>query len=431
MQDKTKARRYDQPLPVREAAMKVADVDVKKLHEDPKNARRHPDNNLAAITDSLKRFGAQKPVVARPDGTVVAGNGTLRAAIKLGWKKVPVVYTRLPDGEAAAYGLADNQTALLAEWDDEALAALLRDLKGNDVTLEGLGWESAELDDLVGVESSVGLMDPDDIPAQPPSVTKPGDVWTCGEHTVVCGDARERHAYPAKSPALVIADPPYAVGIGKKNADLNAIGRSNRVDTPMAGDQGTADQAAEALWGPALKTIHAMVADGVSLYWFAPQGGDQMMMMMMMIKANFHPSMHQLIWRKNSPTFSMGRIDYQYSHEPILFTWKGTGHRFFGESQTSVIDCDRPSRSESHPTMKPTALITRFIENSSKRGETVLDPFLGSGTTLIACEQTGRICHGIEIDSHYVDVSINRWEQFTGKKAVRIDRGSSVAPEAS
>jgi len=143
-----------------------------------------------------------------------------------------------------------------------------------------------------------------------------------------------------------------------------------------------------------------------------------MMMMMMMIKAAWNPTLHQLIWKKNNHV--LGRVDYAYIHEPILYTWKESGHHFYGDFQTSVLEFPRPQSSKLHPTMKPIALLSKLITNSSKSEDMVIDLFLGSGSTLIAAEKTGRICYGMELDTKYIDVIIKRWEDYTGKKAIKL-----------
>jgi DNA modification methylase len=246
---------------------------------------------------------------------------------------------------------------------------------------------------------------------------KPGQLWELGEHRLICGDCTDS-AVVARVMAdecadLVLTDPPYSVNYGEKNRALNSIGRSNRIESDIEGDDLSTEETAERIWSPAFENAYNVSRNGTVIYCFAPQGGDQMMMMMMM-KAKWNDRLHQLIWRKNAPTFSMGRLDYQYQHEPILYSWRGTNHGFYGKSARSVIDCDRPSASKLHPTMKPVALFETLLKNSSREGSVVYEPFNGSGTTLIACENLRRKCRAIELDPKYVAVTLERFHDHTG-----------------
>jgi DNA modification methylase len=252
-------------------------------------------------------------------------------------------------------------------------------------------------------------------------ITKLGDLWILGEHRVLCGDSTKAEAVArlmaAKLASLVVTDPPYGVSYADKNAFLNAIDKGNRVQTPIENDH-LDKKDSQQLWKDAFTHMNAAMHPGASVYCFMPQGGDQMMMMMMMmmIGAGIEPR-HELIWLKNNHV--LGRTDYAYKHEPILYAWKAGGHKFYGGFQTSVLEFDRPNASKLHPTMKPVELISRLIENSSLRGDLLYEPFCGSGTTLIAAEQLGRKCYGMELSPHYCDVIVKRWENMTGKKAFK------------
>ena len=248
----------------------------------------------------------------------------------------------------------------------------------------------------------------------------------------------------------MFTDPPYGVAIGDKNKALNedAFGKGGKCQINIAGDTLSPEELYKVLV-QAFTNLRELCADDCSYYVSSPQGGELGLMMMMMRDAGL-PVRHMLIWVKNVATFSMGRLDYDYRHEPIFYTWDKS-HRWYGDytntviddskpidkmdkaelkelirakmyaSEQSVIYCDKPSASRLHPTMKPVKLIARFILNSSQRGDTVADIFGGSGSTLIACEQLGRKCRMMELDPHYCDVIVARWEQFTGKKAVLLD----------
>lgn len=397
--------------------MKTERVPIGSVQFDPANVRRHGEKNLDAIKASLSRFGQQKPIVVDADGIVRAGNGTLMAAKALGWPEVTIVRTSLKGAEATAYAIADNRTAELAEWDDDALAQTLAALQIEDEELaKATGFDDADIDAMLAPDE----VTEDEVPEPPvDSITKPGDLWILGEHRLLCGDSTKAEDVARLMQnelcKLVVTDPPYGVSYADKNAFLNAIDNGNRVQTPIKNDH--LDKAdAQKLWRDAFTHMGAAMDAGACVYCFMPQGGDQMMMMMMMQGAGIEPR-HELIWLKNNHV--LGRTDYAYKHEPIMYAWKKGGHKFYGEFQTSILEFARPSSSKLHPTMKPVELICKLIENSSRQRELLYEPFCGSGTTLIAAEQLGRKCYGMEISPAYCDVIVKRWETLTGKKATR------------
>lgn len=220
---------------------------------------------------------------------------------------------------------------------------------------------------------------------------------------------------------MVFTDPPYNVAIGDKNKFLTQF-RKGGVTENIMGDAGMTDEEiSEKLWLPAFENMLHVANDNCSIYVTMPQGGLHMMMMMMIDKAGWQVK-HELIWVKNNATFSMNRLDYDYQHEPIMFGWNKS-HKKIGKGQfnKSIWTIDKPMKSELHPTMKPIALIENALLNSSEENDTILDIFGGSGSTLIACEQTNRLCRMMELDPKYCDVIIKRWETLTGKKAVLIE----------
>ena len=221
---------------------------------------------------------------------------------------------------------------------------------------------------------------------------------------------------------MIFTDPPYNVAIGDKNKALNAMAPCERIERNLEGDTfGSDEECGQKLWKPAFSAMRSVAKDKCAIYVTMPQGGTHMMMMMMMMHEAGWQVKHELIWLKNSPTFSMGRLDYDYQHEPICFGWN-KGHKKIGEGQftKSVWAIDKPKKCDLHPTMKPIELVANAIQNSSEEGDVILDAFGGSGTTLIASEQTGRKAYLMEYDEHYCDVIIARWEKFTGKTAVKI-----------
>ena len=405
--------------------MKVEEVALERLHEHPANPRQ---GDTGAIVESIKAHGWFGALVVNRDGTVLCGNHRLKAARELGMAKVPVFRVDVNDETALRILLADNRTSDLASWDDGALAGLLVDLQQQtERGMTGLGWDTVDLDALIAEVArgnGTGLVDPGpgELPETPDVLTKPGDLWVLGEHRLLCGDAAKARDYAklldGGSPDLLLTDPPYGVAIGDKNAMLNAHGRGNPHEGPLENDTGIAE--VEVLWRAAFPAMRDAMACGCPFYVFGPQGGDLgLLLLLLLLRESDIPARHILIWVKDRPTFSLGRLDYEYAHEPICYGWKaGAAHPWYGDGQhSSVIHEPRPSESKLHPTMKPLPLIERLIRNSTLAGAVVLDPFGGSGTTLIAAEAVHRRARLIEIDPGYCDVIVNRWQDYTGKKA--------------
>lgn len=216
---------------------------------------------------------------------------------------------------------------------------------------------------------------------------------------------------------MVFTDPPYGVSIGDKNKMLESVQTSGRITENIIGDTLSTDELYDLLL-KCFSNLRSVCDESCSYYVSSPQGGEIGLMMMMMRDAVL-PVRHNLIWAKNSATFSMGRLDYDYKHEPIFYTWTKR-HKFYGKNDNTLLEFDKPRANKLHPTMKPVALVAHLMENSSKVGDTVMDIFGGSGTTLIAAEQLGRTCYMMELDPHYCDVIIERWQNLTGDKAVKV-----------
>jgi DNA modification methylase len=224
---------------------------------------------------------------------------------------------------------------------------------------------------------------------------------------------------------LVVTDPPYGVSYADKNKSLNVVSPANRIQTPIKNDHLKGDELSS-FFLSVFSSMFCVMKDGCPFYVFAPQGGEQMMMMMMMKEAAL-PVRHELIWVKNNHV--LGRADYHYKHEPVLYGWKdGAGHPWYGErNKFSLWECNRPTSSKLHPTMKPVELVEIPINNSSRTNDVVLDLFGGSGTTLIACEKTGRRARLMELSEHYCDVIVKRWQTLTGKQATLESTGQTFA----
>ena len=408
-------------------ADQIEQIATAELIPYARNARTHSPAQVAGIAGSIREFGFNNPVLIDKDNGIIAGHGRVMAAQQLGLETVPCLRLgHLTKTQRKAYILADNRLAELVQWDTEMLAMEIADLRLDDVDLELLGFDDDGLKDLLGEgEPEQGLTDPDATPEVPVTpISKPGDLWILGNHRLLCGDSTQAEAVAllmvGEVAVLVITDPPYGVSYADKNSYLNASDQGKRNETPIANDHlSKAD--AQALWKAAFTAMTAMLDKGAVVYCFMPQGGDQMMMMMMMMmEAGIEPR-HELIWLKNNHV--LGRTDYAYKHEPILYAWKAGGHKFYGDFQTSILEFPRPNKSDLHPTMKPVPLLAHLIANSSRRGELLYEPFSGSGSTLIAAEQTGRRCYAMEISPLYVDVAVRRWQTFTGQTATHADTG--------
>jgi DNA modification methylase len=397
-------------------------VKLNKLKPDKKNARKHSERNIDEIARSLREFGQHRHfVVQRGTNRILVGNGMYEAMKRLGWTEGLALFVDDDDEAAAKRALADNRTGELAEWDWPVLKDIVQEL-GPEPDIPG--WSDEELEglfDLSGWNQNRNGEE-EECPGTPEApVSKPGEIWICGDHRVMCGDATSAATFGqlmgGARADMVFADPPYNVDYSSKNTFLNQIDMGCRIQKEIEGDKQESDLiCGKQLWFPSFKNAYDFADDYCSLYVTMPQGGAHMMMMMMMIhEANWQVK-HELIWVKNNHV--LGRADYNYKHEPILFGWKNK-HKFYGKGEflTSVWEIDKLLKNDLHPTMKPVKLVENAILNSSKKSDIILDPFGGSGTTLVACEQTGRVCYMAELSPRYCDVIVKRWEDFTGKKA--------------
>jgi DNA modification methylase len=382
--------------------MKIEKIAIDKLLLDPANARKHGKKNLDSIKGSLAKFGQQKPIVVNADNVIVAGNGTMQAAKELGWKEINIVRTDLKGSDITAFGIADNRTSELAEWDDKVLQELLEGLKAEDFDLSAIGFDIDDMNEMIGDKNKVGLTDPDDVP-EPPKVpiTKLGDIWQLGNHRLMCGDSTSIDAVEklldGEKIDLVFTDPPYGV-------DYQGINNDDR-----GGLHDLLDQA--------FNNYNLSMKAGASIYVFhSDKCAD---IFHDVFRKYFHFS-SMMIWVK--PALVLSQSDYHSRHEPCMYGWNKEGpHNWHSDrKQTTVWEYGK-EHIEGHTTPKPTKMICYALENSSKSGNIVCDLFGGSGSTLIACEKTARKCYMMELDEKYCDVIIKRWEDFTGKKAVLIN----------
>lgn len=424
--------------------LKIEMLPVDALNEYEGNARQHGETDIAAKA-SIEKFGFNDPIGIWGENIIVEGHGRLMAAKDLGMTEVPVIrLDHLTEEERRAYGLAHNKTAELSMWNFEKLDLELAGIKSFDMTKYGFPEIEQE-------------PDPEDIiedtpPEDAPQICERGQIYKLGEHRLMCGDSTSHEDMDAllagEKPVMVFTDPPYGVSIGDKNAKLESFGLGGQITKNIIGDTLKPKELHDMLV-KAFSNLRIHADTTCSYYVSAPQGGDLGLMMLEMMRDAGLPVRHNLIWVKNASTFSLGRLDYDYRHEPIFYTWT-KNHKFYGgytdtviddtsdinkmskaelkeilqaiwnKNDNSVIYADKPSKSKLHPTMKPVKLVARFMFNSSRKGDIVADIFGGSGTTMIAAEQLGRRCMMMELDPHYCDVIIARWEAFTGQKAERI-----------
>lgn len=370
------------------------------------------DDAIDAVAASLREFGFRQPIVVDVAGVIVCGHTRYKAAQKLGLEKVPVhVAKDLSPEQIRAYRIADNQTASLATWDYDLLPIELAGLKAANYDLGLLGFDPDELAKLLDPGVQAGLTDPDELPEQTEAITQPGDLWLLGHHRLLCADANcaedLNRLMDGTLADLLLTDPPYGVSYVGKTAEALTI-----ANDAMKGDEYRRFLTAAFTNG----TTH--LRPGGSFYiWHADTAG----LPTRWACSDAGLTVRQcLIWIKN--TMVLGRQDYQWRHEPCLHGWlDGATHTWLSDrTQTTVLQFDKPPRSAEHPTMKPVAMFAYLIGNSCRVGKIVLDLFAGSGTTLIAAEQTGRKAYLMELDPLYCDVIVERFEKFTGKKAERF-----------
>ena len=401
-------------------------VPIDSLHQLPGNPRR---GDVDAVAASLQRFGQRKPIVARADGTITAGNHTWQAAKQLGWDEIAVVRVDDDDATASAFALADNRTAELGSYDDALLLDLIQSIDDKDL-LADTGWSDDAVADLLAqIGSDLPDLPPPDEAAEPPvePLSKSGDVWVLGGHRVVCGDATDVLAYDSllgdDKADCVWTDPPYGVAIVGGNHSLSPEERKAAGGKTIENDALSISELEDFLRS-ALGAAIAACRPGSAWYVSAPDSRRGIAFSVVLTELSVWR--HSLVWVKDS--LVMGRSDYHSRHEPIYYGWTPGGpHDWFGDrSQTTVIEIPRPRRNAEHPTMKPVELVARCLNNSAPRGGLVLDPFGGSGSTLLACEYTGRKGRLIELDPRYVDVICRRWQDFTGAMPMLESSGDLV-----
>ena len=400
-----------------------------KLLPYVRNARQHSDEQIAQIAASIAEFGFVNPILTGADGVLVAGHGRLAAARKLGLSTVPVVVLdHLTPTQRRALVLADNRLAELATWDDALLRVELEALRDEGFDLDLTGFDADALADLLAGEEPEheGQTEDDTVPDVPEEpVSQPGDLWRLGPHRLICGDATTAESYAQLFPDgeradMVFTDPPYNVNYA--NSPKDKLRGKHRPILNDALGEGFYDFLYDAL---ALIMAHTRGA-----IYVAMSSSELDTLQAAFRAAGGHWSTF-IIWAKN--TFTLGRADYQRQYEPILYGWpEGATRHWCGDrDQGDVWHFNKPQKNDLHPTMKPVELVERAIRNSSRPGHKVLDPFGGSGTTLIAAEKSGRVARLIELDPKYADVIVRRWQDWTGQQATRESDGLAFDQAAS
>ncbi len=409
------------------------------LHPNPRNARTHSKKQIKQIAASIAQFGFNNPILIDDENVVIAGHGRLEAAKHLGWGKVPTLrLSHLSDAEKRAYILADNKIALNAGWDGELLAIELEEL--SELTIEDsfdieiTGFETGEIDIVLDDHQEPAPSNADDTIPEPldRSISRRGDLWVLGRHRLLCGDARDLDTcgrlFDGERAQLVMTDPPYNVRV---QGHVGGRGKTMHKEFPFASGE-MSDAEFETFLTESLRVMIAYALDGTLLYVF--MDWRHIELLLKVGRALELELKNVCVWNKTSP--GQGSF-YRSAHELVVVLLKP------GASSTNNVQLGKFGRNRSnvwtfpgvntfttgkgddlalHPTVKPVSMIAEAIKDASKRGQIVFDPFLGSGTTLLAAEKTGRRCYGIEYEPGYVDTAIRRWQQMTGKDAVLVSR---------
>ena len=398
--------------------MEIKELPLKELKPaayNPRKKLKKGDKEYEKIKQSLLKFGYVDPIIVNEDLTVIGGHQRLTVLKDLDYETAKCVIVDLPKEDEKALNIALNK--ITGQWDEALLADLLLDLQESDFNLDLTGFDPPEIDDILSNVHDKELSEDEfDVEEElkKPTVSRNGDIWQLGKHRVICGDSTKAETYKQllddRKANLVVTDPPY-------NVDVEETAGKILNDNMSDGD-----------FYQFLLSMFTQVEnhmeDDASIYVFHADT-EGLNFRKAFKNAGFYLS-GCCIWKKNS--LVLGRSPYQWQHEPCLYGWKKKGkHQWFSDrKQTTIWEYDRPKSSKDHPTMKPIQLMAYPIQNSSMRGTIVLDPFLGSGSTLIAADQTGRICYGIELDEKFVDVIVKRYIEVTGDTEVTVQRNHEV-----
>jgi len=395
--------------------MQVELMLLEKIIPYGRNARKIPPTAVDKVAASIQEFGWRVPIVVDKNGVIICGHTRLLAAKKLGLREAPVhVAANLTPAQVRAYRLLDNRSHEETTWDLDLLGLELLDLKGLGIDLELTGFDFHQIDELLARANGEGWTDEDAVPEAPETpVSAPGDLWVLGKHRLYCGDATLAGSYDTVlagcAADMTFTDPPYGVDYeGKTKRKLKI--QNDNLGTSF-----------ESFLRMACENVLAATKGAI---YICMSSSELRTLQKVFQEAGGHWSTF-IIWAKNN--FTLGRSDYQRQYEPILYGWKEDASHYWcgARDQGDVWFMNRPQANQLHPTMKPVELVARAIGNSSKGRDIVLDPFGGSGSTMIACEKTGRQARLIELDPKYVDTATIRWQEFTGREAVLETNGRS------
>lgn len=398
-------------------------VEINQLIPYARNARTHSKEQVLGLRSSLREFGFVSPIICDKDYNIIAGHGRVLAAKAEGLMEVPCVFVEhLTEAQKKAYLLADNRLALDAGWDEDLLALEFADLQALGFDLEVTGFGAEEVEALLNQGNDGAEEDEFDVDAElgKPAFSKLGDVWTLGRHKVLCGDSTKLETYATlmegKLANLILTDPPYGIDYQGTAGKI----KNDKFDSDEIFYQFLRDAF--------VAMANYLASDGAVYVFHADSKG-------LTFRKAFDDAGFKLsgccIWAKN--TFTLGRSDYQWCHEPCLYGWKKTGkHNWYGDRKQSTIwNCDKPSRSENHPTMKPVPLLAMPMKNSTQTNGVVLDPFGGSGSSLICAERLNRTAYLMELDEKFVDVIVNRYVESVGSAdGVFVQRDGVAIPYA-
>ena len=378
-------------------------VYINKLIPYVNNARTHSPEQINKLRSSLREFGFVNPVIIDKDYNILCGHGRVKAAEAEGYGKVPCIFVEhMTEAQKKAYIIADNRMALDAGWDNELLEVELEALKGMDFDISLTGFDADELESLLRVDD----VEEDDFDVEgeleKPVFSKTGDLWILGKHRLLVGNSTKAEdidrLMDGNKANLTVTDPPY---------NVNYEGKAGKIQ-----NDSLEDSKFHQFLLDAFSNMHRVMADDASIYVFHADT-EGLNFRSAFKEAGFYLS-GCCIWKK--PSLVLGRSPYQWQHEPVLYGWKQGGkHEWFtGRKETTIWEFEKTKKNSDHPTMKPIPLIAYPIQNSSMTGTIVLDPFGGSGSTLIACEETDRKCFTMELDEKYADVIVNRYKEKVG-----------------
>lgn len=409
--------------------LKIEYVPIEGLIPYARNSRTHSDEQVAQIAASIREFGFTNPVLVDDQGGIIAGHGRVMAARKLGMDKVPAINLgHLSETQRRAYVIADNKLALNAGWDDEMLRLEFADLSDAGFDLSMMGFSEEELAAIMEggeVQQLEGLTEDDEVPEVPADpVTKPGDVWVMGKHRLMCGDSTSIDAVDTlmagQKADMVFTDPPYNVSFTGALSSTSKNGKLVKMSQGYLNPSSTHDEIKndsmdkDEFHDFMLSVLSVIKTYCVGGYYicFSSSTLDELLIPLQETGIGWKSI---IVWNKNQSP--MGGGHFRRKYEPIAYGY--FENNFYGReyAEDDVWDVDRTRKNDLHPTMKPVELVERAIAYSSKTGQTVLDLFGGSGTTLIASEKTGRKARLMEMEPKYCDVIVKRWQDFTGKKA--------------